>query len=509
MENNLFDRLTSSAILYRRDALRVEVIALASLLLSGWIIASHPTINKDGILYLLTARSFLEQDFSQVMASYFWPFYSIVIALLHQLTAIPLHYAGSIITSLCFLLVSYAFVKIVEEMGGSRRAQLIALLIILFHPLIADYRASIVRDPGFLGFMLLSVLELIRYNKIPTFTSQLRWLAYVTLAFLSRPEMVIVALVTPMGLLLFGRGVVKERIKVAAKFLSLLVLVAVVVAFIMRLFDPVLVEKAKPVIDTANYFQAFSNLQQQMRKAAEVLSGELIKHTAVEDAPYAVYAALFTLLLVNCIRAFTPIYFLLLLFTFVKRVTLPIDTFSGRLILLCLATVFSYLIVFVLSWGFMLERYCFPLVVLGLLFLPFCVDKILTCFRQSAVVWLLFYLISAGYVLDTVVSSSYKKNHIIEAAQWIKNGEMANTPLITNRPNIAYFSQAYALRSRGVAKSNKEILASKWLPGHIYALHFKADDIDSARKTILLKNADILKEISNSKNDKVIIFQVY
>jgi 4-amino-4-deoxy-L-arabinose transferase-like glycosyltransferase len=116
---------------------------------------------------LFTAQTYLQLGFSAALDSYPWPFFSILIAISHQLTGLPLHVAAHIIVSLCFFISSYAFVRLVAALGGSKRVQWFALTIILFHPLLADYRSSTTRDPGMWAFMLLSLLALSNYSYRP------------------------------------------------------------------------------------------------------------------------------------------------------------------------------------------------------------------------------------------------------------------------------------------------------------------------------------------------------
>ena len=70
-----------------------RVAFFASLILSfaAWMTS---TINRDGMLYVDTARIFLDQGFAAAKASFQWPFISIFIALSAKLTGLPLEAAG-------------------------------------------------------------------------------------------------------------------------------------------------------------------------------------------------------------------------------------------------------------------------------------------------------------------------------------------------------------------------------------------------------------------------------
>lgn len=505
---SLFDRIVNNSRIYRDGVLRGEVIIVASILLSVWIIAFHPTINKDGILYLLTAKDYLEGGFRQAFSTYFWPFYSIAFAILHQVTALPLHYAAYIVSMACFSVISYAFVSIVREFGGDRRVQFLALLIVLFQPIVSDYRASIVRDPAFYAFMLLALLETIRFSKIPSTKSQLKWFGYVVIAFLARPEMLLIAVITPLGLFLCSQGGIRERFNAAIRISLLPFLIGAALFFLGLNFYPEMLDRAKPAADIVRYSSKFVELYAQMSNTADAVSLELFKYTSTDDAIYGVYSASLTVLGVNIVRAITPIYALVLFIFWFNNIRLPIENNSRRLVQMYAVTIFSYLALFIFSNGFMLERYCFQIMFLFLLFVPFCVDNLLTRYGSKRYVWILFYLVLSGYVLDTTINSDSKKAYIDDAAEWIKNSKEADGLLITNIPHIAYFGQSGDAQSYGAEMEDNEIWVSDWLSGYLYALKVKAGLEEAARMVITAKNSEVVKEFVNKDGDRVVIFKV-
>ena len=84
----------TSSIISGSDGYKEKYIYLfaviASCLLSIYLIYQDDLINSDGYLYLELAQEYLGSGASSAFSIYSWPFYSIIVALFHQLTHIPL-----------------------------------------------------------------------------------------------------------------------------------------------------------------------------------------------------------------------------------------------------------------------------------------------------------------------------------------------------------------------------------------------------------------------------------
>ena len=134
--------------------------AALSLLLSAWLIAIDPIITRDAIIYLRTAEAYLQDGFFASQQLFGRPMLSLCIATVHQLTGLSLLWSGLLLSSLVYALLCVGFVAVVRELGGGRKTQVIAAVVILCHPLISDYRSSIMRDPAYWAFMILSLIHI-------------------------------------------------------------------------------------------------------------------------------------------------------------------------------------------------------------------------------------------------------------------------------------------------------------------------------------------------------------
>jgi hypothetical protein len=158
---------------------------LGSLLLS-LIATQKATINRDGMLYVDTARVFLAEGFGAATATFQWPFLSILMAMVSQLTGLGLEASGILLSSLfmagtCALLVACA-ARIFPE------AIWYVCLVILALPGFNGYRDELLREYGCWFFIMLSLWLALRWSDAPRWPMALAAQASLCLAALFRPE---------------------------------------------------------------------------------------------------------------------------------------------------------------------------------------------------------------------------------------------------------------------------------------------------------------------------------
>ena len=493
--------------LYSDGRLSIKLIALVNIALSLWIITFDPVLNKDAITYLLAAEAYIESGITASLEVYSWPFFHVLFATIHQITFIPLHLAALLVVSVGFFLTSYAFVRIVAEMGGSSRAQLFGLIIITFHPLIADYRSSIIRDSGMWAFMLLAMLELLRYSKNPTKLHQCKWIIYIGVAFLFRIEAMAIALLSPLSLLATGQNHLKERMTATLRFYVPLFFAAGIIGVALLSITEDFGTQLKVLGDMQFYTGHLSQLSTIIDSNSSILSSSMISFSAQEDAGYAVIAVFFTICFINILRAITPIYLIALISSRFSTLKAFICANANAIIKMHLLIIGSYLFLFTISRQFNLERYSFQFVIIILLYLPFIIEGIWRSTRLQRAYRIISIFILAGYALDAVINSDYKKNYINEAAIWLKTETPIDAKIISNHYHIAYFS--------GKQENIKRELLNKyddnekaWGKGITYVFHAKSRNADSLRKRIKTRKTNKIKEFRGKDGGVVIIFKL-
>lgn len=168
----------------------VRTAFLGSLLLS-FIALQKGTLNRDGMLYVETARIFIEQGFHAAMANFNWPFLSLLMAWLSLPTGLDLETSGHLLNALfmagaCALLVACA-------RRGFPEATWHVCLAVLALPGLNGYRDELLREYGSWFFIMLTIWLAQHWSDAP------RW----PLAIASQLALCIAALFRPEALALF------------------------------------------------------------------------------------------------------------------------------------------------------------------------------------------------------------------------------------------------------------------------------------------------------------------
>ncbi len=183
------------------DRLSQRQIYIAAVLLSllfSFIGLNHfllPDIGVDGVLYLRCAAAYNQGGLKAAMALYQWPFYSILIAHLHQL-GLSYITAARLLDALLQAWMVYFFIRIVFHLNPSPRVGLWALLCIICYSTLNDDRGFFLRDFGYWAFYLTSFWMALVFLK--TEKQRYLWLfgLSILVAALFRIEGVLIALGT-------------------------------------------------------------------------------------------------------------------------------------------------------------------------------------------------------------------------------------------------------------------------------------------------------------------------
>ena len=417
---------------------------LVSLLLSWFAFSFGELPNRDTYAYLRTAELGMSNGISSAYEHYAWAHFSLLIALLSQFSGISLMLSAQIIMSALFALLTVAFVRLVDIQTHSRRVTWLALLSLCCFPLLNEFRGYVIRDTGFLAFMLLGLIQLIHYKQSLWLRHGLLFCAYVLMAFLFRPEALLYFLMLPVAILLPGSLQEGHR---RAAYLRLTCIMLVIGAVAIMLTSLVL------QINLGEQFVRFASIYQPfLQSMANLFDPE----PAVTNAIFGEYGAQF-------VGNYTGVFMLtgLLAMTLAcvvdslgivaapllgyaawkRRVHLPKDARSILLSSIVIAA--AILIAFAILTRFLTTRYTLLLCVLLLVYVPFVLDYLwrhaIAQNKRKR-----FYGI-AGFLLlyctlDAHVSFGGQKHHLYDGALWVQQYTRTEAPLITNEVLIAYES---------------------------------------------------------------------
>lgn len=417
-------------------AIDYRVVAALSLLLSLWLIAIDPVLNRDAILYLRTADAYLQGGFAASQQLFERPALSICLALLHQLTGLPLVYAGLVLNSLFYALFCVTFVATVCTLGGDRRVQLFAAAVVLSHPTLNDQRSGIVRDPAYWACILLAFRQLLLYARQPGTGRLLAWYTCIALASVFRFEGLFYAALAPFCLLLTRE--VQRPLLHCLRLLAPTLLLLAVAGAVLVVHPDRLAQGGDSLPAIARYIDRLFAFPQQFGDLARASGEIMLEPFSQEDSAIAALGGFAAILALNVCRALTWPCLLLMLWRLPRLKPLRHD---NRIVLrahigICL----FYLSIFTLLNHFMSERYATQLAVFLLLYLPFALDEMWRAGRRSLPRYL-----TAGLLLlmtaDTVHNLRYQKAFIRDAADWLVSHTPEQASVVSNDEYLAYFSR--------------------------------------------------------------------
>ena len=439
--------------------LDLRVIAALSLLLSLWLILIEPVINRDAIIYLRTAEAYLHDGLLASFAIFDRPFLSIIMALLHQLTGISLLHSGLVLSAVFYAVLCSAFVSIVRLLGGNRRVQIIAAIIILSHPMIGADRDSIMRDAPFWAFSLLAFRTLLLYVRQPTLKYNYQWFCFIIIATLFRFEGLFFAVLAPLAV--FTAASHNIRFQVSLRLLILPLMAIVTTGAAILFIQDTLLPDSHLFPNITSYVGKLRALPDGFAQLSRSTADSLLIFSAKEDASIAAIAGLAAILLANLARAIMLPYVVVLIWGKAQHLENIIPRQFRYLINAHLIIALFYLGLFTLSNRFVLERYCHIFTIFVALYLPFLVNAAWAPQRKP-LTKILAVLVLVGMSIDVVGSSGHRKIYKRDASQWLISNTPEAATIVSNSKYVAYFGgRETDWRNLGAITFKASELASK------------------------------------------------
>lgn len=141
----------------------VTVTFFVSLFLSLWATMTAVTVGKDGALYLDTSLTFIEYGWEAAYQQFNWPWFSIFLGFLHQLTHIPLELLAYGVCALFMAGACALIVKIVAYKAPGMEWW--ACLVVLAVPAFNGFRGEILREFGYWFFCILALTLCVSWDE--------------------------------------------------------------------------------------------------------------------------------------------------------------------------------------------------------------------------------------------------------------------------------------------------------------------------------------------------------
>jgi hypothetical protein len=502
----------------QQDTRRIFQLAFVfSLLISVYTIWQDDTINDNGYIYLQAAQFFLDSGISAAYAISSMPFFSIVTAVISAATGLSLEHAVYVLNSFLFAIMAVAFGKIVVELTTDRRVLLIALTLLLAHPKINDnYRASILRDPGYWAFYLLAVLYYLRFWKDARWQDASGWGVTIILATLFRYEGIVFILCAPLFLFLksnnSGTTKIQQFFRLNSIPLTLLTLALIVGITTDKYY---LYNSTQWTNLTTWISEVIPNLYNLFLDRADRLSSAIFNEYPYSRG-YSLAGVIITLLVIfitETSSSLTHIYTPFALHSAARHIFPRRTGISAIVVFIAINT--AIILIYLSRHLFVTGRYVIPLILLLLLFAAFSLSRTYEIWnskkhfsrgwRWAGRFALTIFVLAS---LDGFISTSPSKVYVREAGYWLQENKPSDSKVYTNVSSVLYYSGNIRddLRQYAVTIDNIDQLLDGSIKDGFVAFNIRRKDKKLNQWLSDWKGAPPIKEFKNSNGDKMVIF---
>lgn len=469
----------------------VRFTFLASIFLSLISILGVVTIGKDGALYVTAAQSISNEGLAVAFSQFDWPWYSILIALTHNLTSIDHQTVAYIYTVLfmagtCALLVSSVHSKSPASVWW-------AVLLVLSVPVFNSFRADIIRETGFWFFIVLAVWLVTRDNHIG-FLKGLGIQACIVFAAMFRLEALFIAPAIFLYLIVNkNSNIIKDKVLNIFKAFYLffiLFTVGVLVFFSTELLSQQRIDFYLMLINPVAIYQSFLLTSDQFAQVA-------LAKWSHSDATVIVFFGFLAALTVR-IMSYAGVAALVVLSPSGRKGLLE-GISKYKLNFIAIVLYFCVLLVFFFQVKFINSRYSSMLLILSI---PVLSIAVCSAINNRPLIKKIFITLSLIVLVANVVSTSTKKTHYLEMAQWISENISVDSQVYYDDARVSY----YAGRGYPLLPLREELFKDSSVIGHYDYFVIESNGNDAFFVNWIDSNN--LEVIADKTNGKKTIFML-
>ena len=424
------------------------VCTVLSVALSAWCIYIDDVINNDGVEYIRAAERLALGDWTGALSLYKWPFYPLLVLTVGKVAGVGYQVAGHIANSALLSAVVALFVLTVRAMGGtSRRLTLLAALVALIHPAFNEYRAFIIRDPGYLIGYLAGVYFLFRYCRCARPRYYVGMLVGFAFASLFRVEGLVFLFCSPILIVLTRTQPVRS--------LGLLTTFGGMVGILLT----TVLGWWALALDGADTFSILSDPVQIISTAWDQIANGIIKKISILQRhflgpfsarySYLLFGLTVPMIIVSTtISQLTAPWFVLTVFGLRNRSRFA-NHIQARAWISLLLLHLMILTTFALIMLFLVDRYLLGFSITALLLVPFVLDNVLGKIRWqdfNRIKQVLIAILLLWGVGESIsgLDNFTRHQHLKEAGLWLAGQTAIPGSLVSNDRRVAYYAGRHA-----------------------------------------------------------------
>lgn len=442
--------------LFTRDNSVFYAAACISLFISIILNYSEIIINNDGICYLLSAEMIKHKGLLAAMnlcGQAKWPFYSILIYFLANLTTLSYLAAAKVCNAVFSMLSVVFFLCVIKALGGTRRILYIAAAVILLSHTLNDVRQYIIRDHGFWTFYLASLYFFLCYVKFPRWHYAILFNASLALATLFRIEGILFLILLPLVTWFEAHQPLRTKLRQYAQLNVLTFFVASSICIWLLTHAQYSIDHLGRLPEVLDQFKlGLHTIYQRFSTTKLIVAQSVLVSYSARDAGLVLALMLVCWYIVNVINNLSWIYAALVAYAaFSSRIFFV--THTRRVLLAYLLINIVITLAFLLEYYFISKRYLVALSLVLMLWVPFAIDQLISKFALNQQYKLLSprvmaVAISVGILFSAcggLFNFGYSKKYIHDAGAWLALNVPKSEKIYINDNQLMYYSQHFGL----------------------------------------------------------------
>lgn len=487
--------------------------AIAGLIAWRIMYIQHGWINDDSTLYFEIAKRFSVGKWREGWELFQWPFYPLLIAIIHKTTSINLHLSAQILAVLFYCFTAFSLSKLIQLAGGDKLVILCGNLLLFSSTYITgDVFAMLLRDQGFWAFFLTSIVFFIRYIRDYRIQDAVFWQVCIIIATLFRVEGATYAFFLPFILLTqpLSWGVnIKHVIKANLIHLALLTIIIVAI-FAVNTINASHLGRLNEITSLFSNNNSTSFNSAFIEKS-DVYASEVLGSFLGDYAPFGLLITLLSIVAIKCFKVAGSLSSLLILAGRKRLFTLPAP--DAQKVLLATATIAILNANFIIFRSFVLSsRYVIAFGFLVIIFVAFYLASVIRAWQnkqtntklQSFLLIISVALISAG-LIKNLANKREDYNYEQHAIAWAKQNTNTTDLIYYDNARLRYYANAPWSGRNGDTDVPLllEHLKNNAQPYRCLVLRTEADENEKLRQIQLIPDYHQVKKFSNKSGNQV------
>ena len=496
-----------------------SILAIIASLIAWRVMAvGQGSINDDATLYFEAARLFTAGQWQQGFALFPWPFYSLLIAGLHQITPLNLMHSAQLLSIIFYSITCFSLSKIVQFAGGDKLA-IAAVNFLVWSSLYitGDVLGMLLRDVGFWAFFTSGIAIFILFQRMQSYRYAILWQLCMLLAMLFRIEAIGYLVLIPFVIFIQPNVVFGTKCKCYLQANTLLIIgtLSIIIAFTIGLLDNTtsfgrLKEVSDLIFNSSQIFLASF-------KAKSEMMGKQILGRYLED-----YASASLAISLLCIAVYKTILAagvtpLVLIATRVKQ-TFTLPNIATRQLLVWVAAIalLNGLIVTFRSYV-LSSRYVIAFGFIVIIFAAFALSSLYASYKTQQLkhqfygyILLVVGLFMIGTCIKNIAPKPDAYYYEQNSVAWIKNHtQSTDARIYYDSSRLRYYAQAPWAGREDIEKFDSLLTAlnTETVRYDYLLMRTKPSNIDKQNQLKQLRYYKMIKSFSNKSGNQIIIMQ--